>query len=205
MSARDLAVYAGAISRLLFNGRIRNTVGLVAFSFCRPDHRQPSSIQGTVTDQSNAVVPGAISRSSRSPLGRSSQSRHPRPVLQLGRASCRRLPGSRAGQGLQDGATHDPGPDHRDVLGQRKAGSCQETTTVEVQTTAITRQHGNNLRCKAYSVASRSTTCPVNGRSFLDSPNWNPASRCRTEGNFESHESGYNSVFDQTRLRGGPV
>jgi hypothetical protein len=152
------------------------------------------SIQGTVTDQTNAVVPdAAITIASRTTgqvvtVRTSSAGTYNSGGLPVGDYQLRvQAKGFKTAQltlAVEIGVASS---------GNVKLQVGQETTTIEVQTTAITV---NTEQSTVQGVLSgeQIDNMPVNGRSFLDLAQLEPGVQMQDGGNFDPTKVGYNSL-----------
>jgi hypothetical protein len=152
------------------------------------------SIQGTVTDQTNAIVPGAIITITSRTTGQvvtvktSSTGTYNSGGLSVGdyelRVQARGFKTAQLTLPVQITVTSS---------GNVRLEIGQETTTVEVQTTAITV---NTEQSAVQGVLSgeQIDNMPVNGRSFLDLAQLEPGVQMQDGGNFDPTKVGYNSI-----------
>ncbi len=152
------------------------------------------SIQGTVTDQSNAVVPGAAITIKSLTTGQvvtvktSSAGTYNSGGLPVGDYELRVQ-----AKGFKTAQLTIPVQITVTSSGNVKLEVGQETTTVEVQTTAITV---NTEQSSVQGILSgeQIDNMPVNGRSFLDLAQLEPGVQMQDGGNFDPTKVGYNSV-----------
>jgi Carboxypeptidase regulatory-like domain len=152
------------------------------------------SIQGTVTDQSNAVVPGAIITIKSLTTGQvvtvktSSAGTYNSGGLPVGDYEIRVQ-----AKGFKTEQLTIPVQITVTSSGNVKLEVGKETTTVEVQTSAITV---NTEQSSVQGILSgeQIDNMPVNGRSFLDLAQLEPGVQMQDGGNFDPTKVGYNSV-----------
>jgi len=152
------------------------------------------SIQGTITDQTNAVVPNAtITITSRTTgqvvtVKSSSAGTYNSGGLPVGDYQVRVQ-----AKGFKTAQLTIPVQITVTSSGNVKLEIGQETTTVEVQTTAITV---NTEQSTVQGVLSgeQIDNMPVNGRSFLDLAQLEPGVQMQDGGTFDPTKVGYNSL-----------
>jgi hypothetical protein len=152
------------------------------------------SIQGTVTDQTNAVVPGAVITIKSLATGQvvtvrtSSSGTYNSGGLSVGDYQVRVQ-----AKGFKTEQLTIPVQITVTSPGNVKLEVGQETTTVEVQTTSITV---NTEQSSVQGVLSgeQIDNMPVNGRSFLDLAQLEPGVQMQDGQNFDPTKVGYNSI-----------
>jgi hypothetical protein len=183
--------FARQVSKIAFGALLILLLGLVAFGQTTVSQ---GSIQGTVTDQTNAVVPDAtIAITSRTTgqsvsVRTSSSGTYNSGGLPVGEYQVRvQATGFKTAQltiAVQIAVTSS---------GNVKLEVGQETTTVDVQAAAIAV---NTEQSAVQGVLSgeQIDNMPVNGRSFLDLAQLEPGVQMQDGVNFDPTKVGYNSV-----------
>ncbi len=195
MSARRLSVFVYPLfSRLVFATLLASLLSLLSFSAYGQTTASQGSIQGTVTDQTNAVVAdAAITITSRTTgqvvkVKTSSAGTYNSGGLPVGdyqvRVQAKGFKTAELTASVQITVTSS---------GNVKLEVGQETTTVEVQTTAITV---NTEQSTVQGVLSgeQIDNMPVNGRSFLDLAQLEPGVQMQDGAAFDPTKVGYNSL-----------
>jgi len=166
---------------------------LSSFSFAQTTVSQ-GSIQGTVTDQTNAVVPGAIITIKSLSTGQvvtvktSSAGTYNSGGLPVGDYQVRVQ-----AKGFKTEQLTIPVQITVTSSGNVKLEVGKETTTVEVQASAVTV---NTEQSAVQGVLSgeQIDNMPVNGRSFLDLAQLEPGVQMQDGQNFDPTKVGYNSI-----------
>ncbi len=196
MSAYDLRRTAANSSRLFW--MIFSAALLISLLLCMPVLSQTTasqgSIQGTVSDQTNAVVTDAtITIASRTTgqvvtVRTSSAGTYNSGGLPVGdylvRVQAKGFKTAQLTIAVQIAVTSS---------GNVKLEVGQETTTIDVQTSAIV-VNTEQSTVQGVLNAEQIDNMPVNGRSFLDLAQLEPGVQMQDGGNFDPTKVGYNSL-----------
>ncbi len=191
MSACGLRRVSCLFSRAVIGALLVSS--LFSFSFAQTTVSQ-GSIQGTVTDQTNAVVPGAVITIKSLATGQvvtvktSSAGTYNSGGLPVGDYQVRVQ-----AKGFKTEQLTIPVQITVTTSGNVKLEVGKETTTVEVQASAVTV---NTEQSTVQGVLSgeQIDNMPVNGRSFLDLAQLEPGVQMQDGQNFDPTKVGYNSI-----------
>jgi Carboxypeptidase regulatory-like domain len=191
MSASGLRRFSYLLSKAVIGALLVSS--LSSFSFAQTTVSQ-GSIQGTVTDQTNAVVPAAIITIKSLATGQvvtvktSSAGTYNSGGLPVGDYQVRVQ-----AKGFKTEQLTIPVQITVTSSGNIKLEVGRETTTVEVQASAVTV---NTEQSTVQGVLSgeQIDNMPVNGRSFLDLAQLEPGVQMQDGQNFDPTKVGYNSI-----------
>src|SRR5579863_1195897 len=178
-------------SRVVFGVLLTSSLSLLSLAQTTVSQ---GSIQGTVTDQTNAVVPGATVTITSRATGQvvtvktSSTGTYNSGGLSVGDYQVRV-----EAKGFEAAQLTIPVQITVTSSGNVKLQIGQENTTIDVQTTAITV---NTEQSAVQGVLSgeQIDNMPVNGRSFLDLAQLEPGVQMQDGQNFDPTKVGYNSI-----------